>query len=466
MFLSSTLYLSRAFWLDEIVSLEQAKDPNLYAAILRETHPPVFIVLLSWILKIIPETESGLRVFPLICSFLTAGVLVYLSKARLKILPLPALLFLACPMAMLHAQNLRPYTFLSLLSVLLSWFAARIIFNSSVKLADYALYTLTLLVGLLTHYWFVFLPFGIVCSGWICSSRGRFKGLFAASAVAGILFLIICGKVFLFQLRIDGAYYAGKFGLVNTLIEIKEFFPAGKAKYVLLVLLLFSFFKSRKSITDLKNIGSEPMFYFLSGSIAFLVPVFLWYFKPVLVMKGVMTLFPPVCLGVGYFIATSLLNWELLVGMGLIMFGASAYAIRNPIPDDWPNTDKILSLVNENAEQSTIVACELSFASTQYYFSRDYPHLVSHLVPLPKAVSEHIGRSVGQAEIQSGQIDNEIDAIVKSNNRLIVLSNKKDEFCQSLIQKLKENNFQEVELFSGIGDRFEKVLVFTKSISN
>src|SRR4051812_1020100 len=98
MFGASAMELTRPFWLDEVASLEISKDPNMWAAMRYEVHPPVYPLLVRFALAFLPENEFYLHLVSLFFTLLTVIFLVKISVSRLKILPLPAMLFLSCPM--------------------------------------------------------------------------------------------------------------------------------------------------------------------------------------------------------------------------------------------------------------------------------------------------------------------------------------------------------------------------------
>lgn len=464
MFVSFSLDLERPFWLDEIVGLQQSRSSNFLLDLAKETHPPIFYLIMNWSELFLPDTEKGLRLLPLAFSFLTTLALFGICHRQLKVPPIAALLFLTCPMTIFQSQNLRPYTLLALISIGVCFYSARVLFGRKEQTTvALIICTLLSLIGLLTHYLFVFLPAGIFCAGLLTARIARTKLLFYSFVVTGVLFLAIGGSLFLRQTGIEGAYYPGKTGFIATLKEGSSFLPAGKGQYVFLLLLGIAFFR-RGSITKGINAAVDsplPIFYLSTGVIGLLLPIAFWPVKPVLVMKAVMILFPPICLGIGFYLVRYLSRLELLLGMFLMVVASFFCVVRNPLTNRLPPTLEILGIVNKFADTSPIVACELSFATAEYYIDKLYPHLISQLTPLPKVVADHPGWPPSAAEVASGRFNDEI-SLLANNKRLLVLFSEKDLLCNQLRSLFNENDFKEEELFSGYGDRFEKVLIFTK----
>ncbi len=109
-----------SLWFDELMSVYDAKSPDLTATLLRDRHPPLFFWALRHWMDVFGESESALRLLPAIVSCVA---LIGFGAVCLAALP-PAsaltatALFAVSPFSIWYAQEVRGYSILELASVL------------------------------------------------------------------------------------------------------------------------------------------------------------------------------------------------------------------------------------------------------------------------------------------------------------------------------------------------------------
>ncbi|MDQ3145769.1 MAG: glycosyltransferase family 39 protein, partial [Actinomycetota bacterium] len=185
-------------WLDEALSVDIARLPldQLFDALRRDGHPPLYYLLLHWWMAVFGEGDLAVRslsaLFSLACLPLV-GVLGRRHAGRAG--SVAALVLLASsPYAIRYATEARMYALL-MLGVLVGWLAleAALTYPTRGRLGAVAAISGLLL---LTHYWAFYLVASVVAvllvQAWRCRAPERRRVLvfvLAAVAAGGLLFL-------------------------------------------------------------------------------------------------------------------------------------------------------------------------------------------------------------------------------------------------------------------------------------
>lgn len=169
--------IGRPLWMDDTHSTHHAFNGPLSVIenLRTDSHPPLYFLFLSLWIPLVGLGEVVLRL-PSILFFLTTGLVLFLFGRRVegeKGGVLMAAFFLLNPIAVYHAQGVRPYALLGLLAAI-----STVLF---LKLADaereggrgvVLAFTLSNVLGTFTHYWFFFLLTGQGI-GALLFSRGK-----------------------------------------------------------------------------------------------------------------------------------------------------------------------------------------------------------------------------------------------------------------------------------------------------
>ncbi len=181
----------------------------VYANQAADVHPPLYYWLFNIASSLTPGVFSkwtGLILDLII--YLAALVLLYMLAKELfdsDVCALAAVAIYGTSLLGLSTMlMIRMYVLLSMLTILLAYLTARLMREKKPSL--YILTGLTIFAGVMTQYYFVFYAF-FLCAAFVFHSlyKRDFKGtlIFAASAFAGILLLLICFPPCISQLFAD-----------------------------------------------------------------------------------------------------------------------------------------------------------------------------------------------------------------------------------------------------------------------
>lgn len=451
--------LDRALWLDEILALEIIKAGRIFSSLDWEIHPPLFYLVSESLIEILPDLEQSIRFVPYLFLVATVAMIYHIGVVlRVPIPILPVALFLSSQEVFYQGQNFRPYTLLSFIAVLLLHRTITALFNSGANLFDWIGVAVLSLLGVLTHYWFVFLCFGLVLSAVaICPIKSGFRLLVALSAAA-ISFLIIWGAVFIVQLSHGGGGYPADIALIDSLIDLKAYLPRGKGFFVLIFISLLALQKQRRSHRE----NTMPVFQFLvfTAFLGLASAAFFSVIKPVFVMKGGIIFAPLFCLALGWWLSSRLGQRLIYLSVLVICLAAVTFSIRNPLSSSWPRTPEVVDFLGSQIRAGYVIACDLSYTPTRYY--RDKKELQFDILPLDESVLIHPGWQPRDSNVLATDIAKSFDQ-VSQQEKFWILFNPEDKACRGLKDHLARNNFQLKEIYSGIGDRFTSVIEARKS---
>lgn len=143
-------YLIQSVWRDEAFSYFMAK-PNILQVIINTAHdfnPPVYYLLLHFWMKLVGQSDEGLRILSLI-AHLASVLIVYIfaeKKMSKKFASFVAAFTLLNPMLLYYAFEIRMYSFFALFT-----FAAFYFFYFK----NWKWYTIVAILGLYTHSFFL-----------------------------------------------------------------------------------------------------------------------------------------------------------------------------------------------------------------------------------------------------------------------------------------------------------------------
>lgn len=151
----------RSLWLDEAFSVNLAlHDWNgIVDGLKADGHPPLYFFLLKVWIYVFGFGEAAARGLSAACFAITLWAIYRLAReafGHASPALIAALLFLTSKTAVSQAQNVRMYALLACLVALSTLFYYRCFFLGSRRSMDLLGYTLTTLLGTLTHFWYGF----------------------------------------------------------------------------------------------------------------------------------------------------------------------------------------------------------------------------------------------------------------------------------------------------------------------
>jgi 4-amino-4-deoxy-L-arabinose transferase-like glycosyltransferase len=188
---------SRELWLDESYSAYTATHSfsQIVRASAGDLNPPLFHLLLHAWVRLAGDSESHLRLFSVLISFIAAAVVFFTAKRILGLTygVLAGLLFALSPMLFVYSFEVRTYVVLILaiaVAINLHW---RVVLERSTSKAVFGGYAVALAALFYLHYLSIFLLAGLLLHAlWVAV---RFRGLFLhiALVVAAVLLLLAPG---------------------------------------------------------------------------------------------------------------------------------------------------------------------------------------------------------------------------------------------------------------------------------
>jgi Dolichyl-phosphate-mannose-protein mannosyltransferase len=175
------LLIERGLWLDEAISVEQARMslPDMLDALRTgDVHPPLHHLLLWVTVRIAGAGETAVRLPSLIAGTLLVPALYFAGRElyhRHRVGLLAALVGALSPLAVWYSQEARMYSLFMLLALLAVWMQVRVVRRG--RPVDWLLYTLASAALLWTQY------FGLLQ---VLVQQGAFAGVFVYRWRSGV----------------------------------------------------------------------------------------------------------------------------------------------------------------------------------------------------------------------------------------------------------------------------------------
>ena len=192
---------SQSIWFDEAISIVYAEfsPPDIIKAVIFDTQAPFYYLLLHFWL-ILGESEFIVRALSAIFG-IAYVYLVYLIGCKIfdrRVGLIATFLVAISPFNIYYAQEVRVYALLTFLALLCVYATARLLERYSIK--DQIIVIGTLVLGIYTHYYFLFIALGINIyvllernkprATWIQSEDNKFIGKWILSQLVVFLLLI------------------------------------------------------------------------------------------------------------------------------------------------------------------------------------------------------------------------------------------------------------------------------------
>lgn len=206
--------VDKSIWLDEAYSVYLAKKDfvDIVQELKVDAGPPLYYFMLSTWVRIFGISELAVRSLSITYYLLSIIGIYYLAKMIYK-KPQTALiavnLYALSSLAFLHAQNVRGYTLLSLLTILSTYYFFQIFIYKEYSHIRLLIYILVNTCGLFTHYWFFFVLMSQGIVELIYISKDGIKLFFISSILSWLPFIIIWLPIFRGQIKLKHTDWMG-----------------------------------------------------------------------------------------------------------------------------------------------------------------------------------------------------------------------------------------------------------------
>jgi hypothetical protein len=159
------------------------------AAVLSDTSPPLYYLLLSCWIRAVGTSDFVLHLFS-VCWALATMPLIWLLARRLggpREALVACVLFALAPLSLYYSVEVRMYSMLWFVSALTAWLTLRL--HDRGQGVVLALWALASAAGFLTHYFYLFV--WSACLLWLILRPGRCPRAWLAGAVLGALILVV-----------------------------------------------------------------------------------------------------------------------------------------------------------------------------------------------------------------------------------------------------------------------------------
>lgn len=408
-FVASALFfaffgIDRSFWLDEAFSFHLAAvNPGaLLKTAAAENNPPLYYIVLHFWMKLAGSGEAGIRSLSALC-YLSSVYGVYriglLRRKGAFMAAVSAFLFMVSPLAVRHAQNARPYALFALIIVFQSLCFLRS--RSAEGRTRYAMgYSLLTLLGMLTHYWFVFVVTGQ--GAWLILGR-QWKGFLRTALAwmgAAIPFVLLWGPAF--RSQVDSAAWVWMAPpdaavLIKSILDFWGGYPfalplfASGAAFIL--------FQGRKRlearVPPVPEQDEAAAFSYFLALLLFttLVPWLVSQARPLFVPgRYTVAALMPASLLVGSLLTRRSGERILVAGLLLLFLGTAAAYIRDrtTVSD---STDRSVTeyLLNEGSPGDILMFTSLSRPPVEYYLLQRGRQNAFTLISFPDELRRHSG---------------------------------------------------------------------------
>lgn len=272
--------LSPSFWTDELYTAFYAGNLNLpfLYSFKDPGNPPLFFILTRFYQIFSGFNEAILRILPVIFSTLTIYVIyLFVKKYSDKVSAyISSFLFAINIYGIVSAQELRCYSLLIFLTVLISYYFFKTVENSSVK--NLLIYSFLSVLIINTHYFSVFiLLFNFILGIFLIKDKFKF---FISNLIAPLSFLPYFLMTALNKGLLDETFNKMEFPDFNFYFDTFIKFAQGKlAALIIILFLVFLIIKKKRNYLYYYSISLIFSVFIFSYLFSYIKPVSKsWYF--------------------------------------------------------------------------------------------------------------------------------------------------------------------------------------------
>ncbi|GEM_PF-5521699 len=360
----------KVFWIDEsmvVNSTYQSNSQMISSLMTMGAHPPLYYLLIKVVRIVFGDVEFFLRLVSGIFFMLTS-VFVYLLAKEIggrRTGYLSLVLWASNFFLLFYSKQVRPYSLLAFLSIVATYYFYKIL--DKYKLKNAIFYSIFVVLGLYTNYWFVLIFLAHVFSFFILK-RKEWK-LFWILAISGALFLP-WGLTYIFKFR---NYASGEFIGNPGFPEIWEslsFFGMWQWFVIIpaIIVGVIGFIAQ-------KNINKNKIFFlFLNFVVPLASALIISQFVPIYTPGRREIVVVPIFIVIVAYIISHIenLKWQVGVSFLLIFFTLQNMSSRNELLNEGKSTDLTVTqdVMNKSRPGDHFVLYGLTNANFNYYTRR------------------------------------------------------------------------------------------------
>lgn len=385
--------------LDEAQSIWVATKPiaTIMSLTSQDVHVPLYNVLLHFWIQIFGSDISIIRTLSFIFFILTLPVLYLFAKeaSERRVALVTVCLFSFSPFILWYTSEARMYTLFTFVTSLNHLFFLRVIRSQGIK--GKLGYFISLLLGLYTHYFFLFLVFtqGIyILMRWVVQARKQKNQnesfvavMLRESRLPVTLFSLMLGGALFFIPWVAYVFLTGgasqtqplippptTFNVLQTFINFIFGFQPDNIQGILIslwplsVLILFFVFTKRNRVT-MKNIDYFVLVTFLPVIVVFLIS----FIRSIFLSRYLILVTPTFFFLIAWILMhyTKRVATYVIVGILVLMTGFYIYqntSSQTPVREDYKSTTQYLS---SHAKPSDIILVSAPFTvyPIEYYYT-------------------------------------------------------------------------------------------------
>ncbi len=276
--------IGRSIWLDEAnsISIASANLPGIIERLKVDNNFPVYYIILHFWMMLFGDSEAAVRLLSGIC-YAGATATVYFGAQRLfhdrRAALYAGFCYLASTQAIHHAQNVRMYALLGLLSAASTVLFCGLFFHEERPPRWWIWYVALNSVGALTHLWYAFVMMGQFAAI-VLWRRGRLKGFVGAGVLSLLPFLALWSPVLWAQLHNGATQWMPPFKPIFIAHALLDFYggPAGLLFYLICGMLIWK----RGPAKSGEAADAPPVRVLLTCFVVTLAtPLLISFFKPI-----------------------------------------------------------------------------------------------------------------------------------------------------------------------------------------
>lgn len=360
----------KVFWIDEsmVVNFTYQSNSQMISNLMNMgAHPPLYYLLIKAVRIIFGDVEFFLRLVSGIFFILTS-VFVYLLAREIggkRTGYLSLILWASNFFLLFYSKQVRPYSLLAFLSIAATYYFYKIL--NKYKLRDAIFYSIVVILGLYTNYWFVLIFLAHALT--LVISKNKDRKLLWILGISGASFLP-WGLIYIFKFKnYASGEFIGKPGL-SEIWESLSFFGMWQWFIIIPAVIVGVIgFIARKNID--KN---KAIFLFLNFVIPLASALIISQFVPIYTPGRREIVVAPVFIVIVAYIISRIENikWQVGVSLLLILFTFQNMSLRNDLIAGGKSTDLtiIKNIIDKSKSDDRFILYGLTNANFNYYTRR------------------------------------------------------------------------------------------------
>jgi len=387
-------------WLDEANSILTASRSftGIVDSLSRDNNLPAYYFLLALWIRIFGDSEIAVRMLSAIFYLVGCGAVFLFARqlAHDSRTGWYGALFYGCsPLSIRHAQNIRMYSLVGALAGLSMWAFLRVFRDRDGSRGAIVAFVAINAIGLLSHYWFVFVLAGELITLIVLFRQGLSRFLLLC-ATAALPFAVLWGRLAMAQLDDKATAWMPRVWPMLVLREFLDFYGPIPAipLYILAASTLALVLLRRTGVVEKVRIAA------LLFAVIFTVPFVISAVKPIFWPGRYMIIaVVPLAATLAVLFVSALPRTAVaLLGLALLLFQAGYHlrrgdSVEGQSADVNPERMTARFILDRAKAGDAIVFTSMTRAAAEYYFRRAHAEGRFVEVSFPAEVASHLGWS-------------------------------------------------------------------------